>query len=113
MQVIDGAGRYTDPGAAGLDYIEHLRRPDLSVGTYSLRAGAVDDQTPHTEDEVYVVTSGLSRFTSGDETVDIAPGDVLFVAAHEVHRFHDITEDLALLVIFGPAYDSRATDLPG
>jgi hypothetical protein len=32
---------------------------------------------------------------------------VLFVPAGEAHRFHDITEDLTLLVIFGPAYGSR------
>jgi hypothetical protein len=29
------------------------------------------------------------------------------VPAHEVHRFHDISEDLALLVFFGPAEGSR------
>jgi hypothetical protein len=33
---------------------------------------------------------------------------VLFVPANEEHRFHDITEDLVLLVFFGPAYGSRA-----
>jgi hypothetical protein len=27
--------------------------------------------------------------------------------AGEAHRFEDITEDLALLVVFGPAYGSR------
>ena len=29
--------------------------------------------------------------------------------AHEEHRFTSITEDLALLVIFGPAEESRAS----
>ncbi len=32
---------------------------------------------------------------------------MLFVAAHEPHRFHDITADLTLLVVFGPAEGSR------
>ena len=40
-------------------------------------------------------------------TVAIAPGTTLFVPAHEVHFFHDIAEDLALLVFFGPAEGSR------
>ena len=107
MEIIEAAGRYTDPGDAGAGYVEHLRRPDLTAGTYSLRAGAVDGQSPHTEDEIYVVTSGRGRFTSGGETVAVAPGTTLFVPAHEVHRFHDITEDLALLVFFAPAEGSR------
>jgi mannose-6-phosphate isomerase-like protein (cupin superfamily) len=107
VEIIDAAGRYADPGQAGAGYVEHLRRTDLSLGTYCLRAGAVDRQSPHAEDEVYVVTTGRGRFTSGGQTVDVVPGTVLFVAAHEPHRFHDITADLALLVFFGPAEGSR------
>jgi quercetin dioxygenase-like cupin family protein len=34
---------------------------------------------------------------------------VIFVPAGEEHRFTNVTEDLALLVIFGPAEESRAT----
>lgn len=107
MEIVDAAGRYADPGEAGAEYVEHLRRSDLSLGTYCLRAGAVDRQSPHAEDEVYVVSAGRGRFTSGGQTVDVTPGTVLFVPAHESHRFHDITADLTLLVFFGPAEGSR------
>jgi hypothetical protein len=31
----------------------------------------------------------------------------LFVPAGEEHRFTDIAEDLSLIVVFGPAEDSR------
>ena len=41
MEIVDTAGRYADPGEAGAGYVEHLRRSDLSMGTYCLRAGAV------------------------------------------------------------------------
>lgn len=108
MELIDVAGRYRDPGEVGARYVEQLRRVDLSLGTYSLRAGAIDRQSPHREDEVYVVTAGRGRFTSGGETVEVGPGSVLFVPAEEPHRFHDITTDLAALVFFGPAEGSRA-----
>jgi len=108
MEMVDGAGRYDDAGGTGVNWIEHVRTANLSVGTYSLRAGAVDDQSPHTEDEIYVVTSGQGRFTSGGQTVDVGPGAVLFVPAGEPHRFHDIEADLALLVVFGPAEGSRS-----
>lgn len=110
MESIGAAGRWAEPDGTGATYVEQFRRPDLSVGTYSLRVGAIDPQSPHTEDEVYVVTAGRAQLTSGDRTVPAAAGDVLFVPAGEPHRFHDIVEDLALLVFFGPAYGSRAPD---
>ncbi|WP_109508732.1 cupin domain-containing protein [Nocardioides speluncae] len=110
MEIIERAGRWAEPDSTGATYVEHWATPDLSVGTYSLRAGAADPQSPHTEDEVYVVTGGRGRFTSDGRTVDVAAGTVLFVGAGEVHRFHDIVEDLAVLVFFGPAYGSRAAD---
>jgi mannose-6-phosphate isomerase-like protein (cupin superfamily) len=108
VEIIEAAGRYTTPAETGAGYVEHLRRPDLTVGTYSLRAGATDPQSPHTEDEIYVVTAGRAQFTAGGRTVAIEPGTTLFVPAHEAHFFHDITEDLALLVFFAPAEGSRA-----
>jgi hypothetical protein len=37
----------------------------------------------------------------------VQPGSVIFVAANDVHVFHDITEDLTLLVFFAPAQYSR------
>lgn len=108
MEILAPAGKYVDPQRSGSDYVEHLRRPDLSVGTLSLPAGGVDGQSPHDEDEVYVVTDGAAQFTAGDVTVAVAPGTTLFVPAGEPHRFHDITADLAALVFFGPAYGSRS-----
>jgi mannose-6-phosphate isomerase-like protein (cupin superfamily) len=107
VDVIPAAGEYSEPDASGATYEEHLRRPDLSIGTYSLRAGAVDTQTPHAEDEIYAVTSGRARFTGGGRTIEVGAGSVFFVPAEEEHRFHDITEDLAVLVFFGPAEGTR------
>ena len=93
--------------AAGGGYLEFLRVPDLSLGLYVLEAESVDGQSPHTEDEAYVVLEGRARFTAGDETRDVGPGDTLFVRAGVSHRFHDIEERLRLIVVFGPAESSR------
>jgi len=108
MKIIREAGVWAEPADGGAKYTEQLATADLSVGTYCLRAGAVDAQQPHSEDEVYVVTTGRAQFTAGGETVTVTAGTVLFVPAREAHRFHDITEDLALLVFFGPAEGTRA-----
>ncbi len=109
MQIITGAGEWRQPAeTAANDWVEHLRVPDLSVGTYCIPAGGVDGQSPHTEDEIYVVTAGRARIVTPDGEASVGPGTVIFVPAGEEHRFVDVTEDLALLVVFGPAYGSRA-----
>ena len=93
---------------AGRPYFEFITVPDLSVGLYVLAAGQADLQRPHDEDEVYYVVSGAGQVTVGDEVRAVRPGSIIFVAAHDPHRFHDISEDLTLLVMFGPAEGSRA-----
>jgi mannose-6-phosphate isomerase-like protein (cupin superfamily) len=109
MQIIEGAGVWRQPDAtAPSDWVEQLSVPDLSVGTYCIPAGGTDDQSPHAEDEIYVVTAGRARIVTPDGTAGVGPGSVIFVPAGEEHRFVDVTEDLALLVVFGPAYGSRA-----
>lgn len=94
--------------SAGRLYHEFVSVPDLSGGLYVLEAGATDPQSPHTEDELYVVMSGRGRIVVGDEERAVGPGSVIFVAARVAHRFVDIEERLVILVAFGPAEDSRA-----
>jgi mannose-6-phosphate isomerase-like protein (cupin superfamily) len=88
---------------SGKLYLEFLRAPGLSLGVYSLKAGATDPQKPHAEDEVYYVLKGRGQIRVGDEDRTVRPGAVVFVAAHAPHKFHAITEDLDLLVFFAPA----------
>jgi mannose-6-phosphate isomerase-like protein (cupin superfamily) len=62
-----------------------------------------DTQSPHDRDELYIVISGTAQFRRKSETVRCAPGDVLFVAAHEEHRFLEFSSDFAVWVVFyGP-----------
>ncbi len=89
--------------AGGKLYREFLRVPAMSAGLYVLAAGATDAQRPHHEDEMYYVIRGRARFRAGDEDREISAGSVLFVAREVVHRFYDITEELAVLVFFAPA----------
>ena len=105
MKKLVGAGVFVrrEPN----DYVEQFRNESMSVGTYSIPAGGVDDQAPHHEDEIYVVTTGRATLVTPSGTELVGPGDVLFVPAEEEHRFTDITEDLALLVFFAPPYSGR------
>jgi mannose-6-phosphate isomerase-like protein (cupin superfamily) len=95
--------------AAGRLYHEFISVPDLSGGLYVLEAGATDPQSPHAEDELYVVMSGRATVFVGGETRPIVAGSVIFVAAGVEHRFLDIEERLVLLVVFGPAEYSRGS----
>ena len=89
-------------------YAEQLRTDDLSFGTYSLPAGSADAQSPHEEEEIYVIVSGRATFWTPTKSVPVVPGTAIFVPANEPHRFIDITEDLTTLVFFAPAEGTRA-----
>jgi mannose-6-phosphate isomerase-like protein (cupin superfamily) len=92
-----------DRRRSGKAYLEFLRIPQMSLGVYKLRAGELDVQKPHTEDEVYYVAGGRGMIRVGDEDRPVQLGSIVFVAANAEHRFHSITEDLLLLVFFAPA----------
>jgi mannose-6-phosphate isomerase-like protein (cupin superfamily) len=90
------------------DYLEFLRVPSLSAGLYMLSTGAVDMQKPHTEDEIYYVMSGRGFIQVGPEEHPVEAGTLVYVKANVEHRFHTITEDLRVLVLFAPAEYSAA-----
>ncbi|MCB5163288.1 cupin domain-containing protein [Streptomyces bambusae] len=83
-------------------YLQFLKERNMSVGLYALDAGQADPQQPHREDEVYFVVSGRASITVGEETTMVARGSVIYVPAGVPHRFHHISEDLKVLVVFSP-----------
>lgn len=88
---------------SGKPYREFLRVPAMSAGLYVLPAGGTDLQRPHHEDEVYYVVRGRARFKADKEDREVSTGSVIFVAAEVEHRFYDVAEELAVLVLFAPA----------
>jgi mannose-6-phosphate isomerase-like protein (cupin superfamily) len=84
-------------------YHEFLRAPALSAGVYILPVGGTDAQKPHREDEIYCVVRGRAKIRLGSDERPVSEGDVIFVEAGLTHRFLDIAEELALLVVFAPA----------
>jgi len=91
---------------------EVLRSDLLSVGLYLLPAGGADDQTPHDEDEVYYTVRGRATLRVGAVDHAVNPGTLLFVPAQAVHFFHDIEEELILVVFWAPPEGSGAPDRP-
>ena len=103
MQTFATAELFAERARSHKSYLEFLRVPSMSLGIYELPAGGTDPQKPHNEDEVYYVLRGRGRIQVGEVDRQVAPGDIIFVAARVEHRFHSITEDLSLLVFFAPA----------
>ena len=78
-----------------------LENGSMELGFY--KPVGSDDQTPHDQDEIYIVQSGTGTFVRGDEKIAFEAGDALFVAAGVEHRFVDFSDDFATWVIFwGP-----------
>lgn len=95
----DARGRI--PGPAGEHSVSLLQRGTLNV---KLSLPVVpNQQTPHAQDEVYVIVQGRGVLIHDGKRDRFESGDLLFVAAGVDHRFEDFTDDLAVWVIFfGP-----------
>ena len=74
---------------------------DLEIRFYAPKGH--DPQPPHSRDEIYIVAAGRGKVRVGDRVDSIEPGGLIFVAAHELHRFEDFSDDFAVWVVFyGP-----------
>lgn len=94
---------------SGRAYLEFLRVPAMSAGLYVLPAGGADPQQPHSEDELYYIVRGRGQIFVAGASRPVGPGSLVYVKAHDEHRFHDIVEDLAIVVVFAPAEYANAS----
>ncbi|MCB1709742.1 MAG: cupin domain-containing protein [Halioglobus sp.] len=82
------------------EYLEFLNVPALNCGIYFLAAGSTDMQSPHDDDELYLVLSGKAQMRLDNAERAVGPGSLLYVGATTEHSFFEIEEDMTLLVIF-------------
>jgi mannose-6-phosphate isomerase-like protein (cupin superfamily) len=89
------------PGPPGQHFVDLMERGTLRI-LLSLPVSP-NRQTPHAQDEVYVIVGGRGVLFHGGERDPVVAGDLLFVSAGTEHWFEDFTEDLAVWVVFyGP-----------
>lgn len=89
------------PGPQGECSVAVFEHSSLVVKMYAPRGH--DPQTPHSQDEIYVVAQGSAEFVCGETRQTCALHDVLFAAAGAEHRFENFSEDFAVWVFFyGP-----------
>ncbi len=82
----------------GKPFVTLLERGRMYVEIYQPQK--MDLQTPHDQDEIYVVISGSGTFFNAGERRPFHPGDLIFVPAGIEHRFENFTEDFKTWVIF-------------
>jgi len=95
------------PGPSGARAALMLKRGTLDLTLSVPRPPNV--QTPHAQDELYVVIRGTGVLVASGARTPFGPGDVLFVAAGEEHHYADFSGDLALWRIF---YGREGGEIP-
>ena len=89
------------PGAGGGHFITIAERASLRL-LLSLPVKP-NQQSPHTQDELYFVVKGRGILFHDGKRNAFGPGDAMFVAAGTEHHFEDFSDDLAVWVAFyGP-----------
>ena len=79
-----------------------LENGSMELGFY--KPIGSDEQSPHDQDEIYIVQTGHGTFIRGDEQIPFQAGDALFVAAGVEHQFVNFSDDFAAWAVFyGPA----------
>ncbi|HEV2594635.1 MAG TPA: cupin domain-containing protein [Sphingomicrobium sp.] len=101
--VSSARARLAEEGADAAQYL--LRHGTMRAGLY---APKVDDQHPHSQDELYIVASGQARFSRAGELLDVRAGHFVFVPARTAHRFEAMSDDFATYVVFWGPVDGEA-----
>ena len=105
MNTVDRSGviRFAEaqasiPGPAGERAVLVLQRGTLDV-KLSLPVPP-NQQTPHAQDEIYVIIRGRGVLVHDGQRDPFESGDLLFVAAGIEHHYENFSEDLALWRVF-------------
>lgn len=100
-------GPVTSKWPQGEPFTDMIRHGSMVVKIFAPRGK--DHQTPHEQDEVYLVKSGKALFVLDGKSEAVDSGDVLFVPARASHHFEQMSSDFVTWVVFwGPAGGERA-----
>lgn len=84
------------PVSSFITEYERGRGPDLHFHPYA---------------ELFIVQSGIARFTAGDEQIEVPQGNVVVVPAETVHGFKSVSDEKLRVVSVHPSPTVIQTDL--
>jgi mannose-6-phosphate isomerase-like protein (cupin superfamily) len=96
------------PGPPGAHFVTVMQRGTVRA-LLSLPVSP-NRQTPHVQDEVYVIVRGRGVLFHDGRREKFEAGDFIFVAAGVEHWFEDFTDNLAVWVFF---YGAPGGEVPG
>ena len=96
------------PGPPGAHFVTVMQRG--SIRTLLSLPVSPNHQTPHAQDEIYVIVRGRGVLFHDGRRDQFEAGDFAFVAARVEHWFEDFTDDLAVWVVF---YGPPGGEVPG
>lgn len=79
-------------------FVKVLENGKMSVEYFAPEK--TDNQSPHKQDELYIIVEASSDFYRNGETIKCIKGDVIFVPAKMEHRFINFSDDFATWVVF-------------
>lgn len=82
----------------GVCFTTAFRQKDASLELFAPRG--TDYQTPHEQDEIYIIARGSGELIIENNKFSCEVGDALFVQAKAEHHFENFTDDFATWVIF-------------
>lgn len=88
----------TEKWKNGVSFMTVFRRRNLTLEFFAPRGK--DYQTPHEEDEFYIIVCGTADLIIETEKFECAVGDTMFVSAHAEHHFENMSSDFATWVVF-------------
>jgi mannose-6-phosphate isomerase-like protein (cupin superfamily) len=95
-------GPATTKWPSGERFTQALTHGTMTVELYA--PDGEDPQSPHAQDEVYIIRSGQGTLRIGSDNHPFAAGDCFFVPAGEDHRFESFSNNFTTWVVFwGPA----------
>jgi mannose-6-phosphate isomerase-like protein (cupin superfamily) len=78
-----------------------LQQSNVLFGMYSLPQAIGGDQSlTHSWDELNIVTSGGSRFSVGDQTIDVKRGSIVFLDKGNGHFFDQLSADIDIMILW-------------
>ncbi len=78
-----------------------LQQSNVLFGLYSLPQAIGGDQSlTHSWEELNIITSGGSRFSIGDQTIDVKRGSIVFVDKGNGLFFDQLSADIDIMILW-------------
>jgi len=86
---------------------ELMREVSFSLRVMRFEPGDEDQMHAHAEEEIYIINTGEATLVTEDESVEVAPGDVVHLGSGTDHQFTDFDDEFAVTVMYAPAEGSQ------